>query len=480
VNGRDRPSATFGAVQIEAPSDLPAAPAPDEPVTAAPGPAGARAERAPVPPGTPATSDPAARDAATADLTARLARDAARRRPVAEGGAWVRECPDAVTAAGPGGRPAGPLDRVVVAVKDLVAVAGLPLGAGSRVRADAPPEPADAPVVAALRRAGAVVAGTVALHELAFGVTGINDEVGFPPLPRGRRDPGDPARIPGGSSSGSAVAVADGTCDLAVGTDTGGSVRIPAALCGVVGFKPAAPYPLAGVLPLAPTLDQVGFLAPSVAGVAAAHTAVTGEPPPPDRPRAGLRLGVEAGALAAADDPVATAVDAALRRLAAAGCELVDVAGWPDRSEILDVSTTIMFAEAAAVHRALLAGPAAALVGAPVAERFRVGAAIAEADYRRARSAGAGLAAQVRRALGAVDAVVGPTVPVVAPAVEAARTDDALPRRLVAETRLANVARLPVLTVPVPTDGLPVGLQVTAASDAAALAVGAAVAGALA
>jgi Asp-tRNA(Asn)/Glu-tRNA(Gln) amidotransferase A subunit family amidase len=444
--------------------DLPSAPAPtpDETVTTPARPAAAAAAAA--------APD---RSPSDVDLTEALDRTAGARRPVGEGGAWVRVRDEARAEAAARGRPAGPLERTIVAVKDLAAVRGLPLGAGSRARADAPVEVRDADVVRALRVAGAVIAGTVALHEMAFGVTGVNDEVGFPPNPH------DAGRVPGGSSSGSAVAVAEGTCDLAVGTDTGGSVRIPAALCGVVGFKPAGRYPLDGVLPLAPTLDQVGFLAPSVAQVAAAHQAFTGDPPPASRAigRAdGARIGVEAAALAAADGPVAAAVEAALRRLRDAGCQLVDV-DWPDRAEVLDVSTTIMFAEAAAVHRRLLDGPAASLLGAPVAARFRAGAAIGAEEYRAARSEASGrLTGHVHQVLQGVDAVVGPTVPIVAPTVEDARRDDALPRRLVAETRLANVARAPALTIPLPTAGLPVGLQVTAASDGDTLAIGSAIA----
>jgi Asp-tRNA(Asn)/Glu-tRNA(Gln) amidotransferase A subunit family amidase len=430
------------------PRGLATAPPPDRPVTA------------PVPAG-PSAGGPRA----DVDLTPALTQ---------RGGAWVALSPSAMGEAAAGGRPAGALERTVVAVKDLVAVAGLPLRAGSRVRSGAPAEPADAGVVRALRAAGAVVAGTVALHEMAFGVSGVNDEVGFPPNPH------DPQRVPGGSSSGSAVAVADGTCDLAVGTDTGGSVRIPAAFCGVVGFKPAAPYPLDGVLPLAPTLDQVGLLARTVAEVALAHQAVTGEPGlAPALRVAAPRIGVERAALEAADGEVAAAVEGALRAMRDAGWHLVDVE-WPDSAEILDVSTTIMFAEAAVVHRHLLDGPAGDLLGAPVAARFRAGATIGDDDYRAAREAADRLTADVRKTLATVDAVVGPTVPIVAPTIDAARTDDALPRRIVAETRLANVARTPALTVPVPTTSattaLPVGLQVAADTDAGTLAVGQAVA----
>jgi Asp-tRNA(Asn)/Glu-tRNA(Gln) amidotransferase A subunit family amidase len=443
---------------------LPAAPAPDETVTV----------NAMAGPSRPSTQGPWS----GVDLVDALEQGATRRRAVGEGGAWVALSPVAHDEAAAGGRPAGPLERTIVAVKDLVAVAGLPVGAGSRVRSGAPPEPADAGVVRALRAAGAVVAGTVALHEMAFGVSGVNDEVGFPPNLH------DPQRVPGGSSSGSAVAVADRTADLAVGTDTGGSVRIPAAFCGVVGFKPATPYPLEGVLPLAPTLDQVGFLARSVAEVALAHQAVTGEPTPAGR-NAPQRIGVERAALEAADGDVAAAVESALDKLQAAGWQLVDVE-WPDRAEVLEVSTTIMFAEAAAVHRHLLDRPAGDLLGVPVRARFETGAEIGDDDYRAALAAAKRITADVRKALTTVDAVVGPTVPIVAPTIDAARCDEALPRRIVAETRLANVARTPALTVPVPTvttvptAGLPVGLQVTADTDAATLATGQAIAALLA
>jgi Asp-tRNA(Asn)/Glu-tRNA(Gln) amidotransferase A subunit family amidase len=496
------------------------------------------------------------------DIVRHVRELAARARPVATGGPWVHRRPEGVLVAeaSEGGRPAGVLDTVVVAIKDLMAVAGLPLGAGSRTGADAPPEPADATVVAALRRAGAVVAGTVALHELAFGVSGVNDELGFPVHPE------DPTRIPGGSSSGSAVAVADGSADLAVGTDTGGSVRIPAALCGVVGFKPAfGTYPIGGVRPLAPSLDHVGLLARSVGEVARAHAALTGAgahptpgaattpgavampgavttsragpapgtagPGPGSTPgNAGptpgrLCLGVDRAGLAASSPEVRGAVDAALSTLAAAGCRLVEV-GWPDPDEVFEVSTAILFAEAAEVHRALMASPAADLLGAAVAARLRAGAEVTPERLAAARASVVRITAEARATLapvpgavptpggapapapvpGAVpapsgapvpsgaatpgpaadpgdpvrvDAVVGPTVALTAPSIEAARTDPDLARALVAGTRLANITGLPALTLPVPTAGLPVGLQVVAAGNEAALAIGAIVAATL-
>ena len=407
--------------------------------------------------------------------------EALRPRAVAEGGPWVALCPG-----GPPRppAPATPLAGVVVAVKDLIAVRGLARGAGSRTLEGAPPEAEDAPVVAAVRAAGGVVAGTVALHELAFGVSGINDEVGFP------ANPHDASRIPGGSSSGSAVAVADGSADLALGTDTGGSVRIPAALCGVVGFKPAyGVLPLARVLPLAPSLDHVGLLARSVGEVARAYAALTGVGPEPGAGERRLRLAVDRVALDAAEPTVRAAIDAALDALTGpspgGGIDLVDLAevtagaGWPSTDEAFDVSTTIMFAEAAQVHAALMASPAAARLGAPVAARLEAGAAIAAADLAAARERAARIAAGARATLGRVDAVVGPTVRITAPLIDDARRDPDLARVLVADTRLANVTGLPALTIPVPVaaGALPVGLQMQAGTDVTALAVGAAVAG---
>jgi len=360
---------------------------------------------------------------------------------------------------------AGRLDGVRLAVKDLVAVAGSPLRAGTRARADAPPEPRDAAIVARLRAAGAEVSGIVGLHEIAFGVSGINDQVGFPPNPH------DPTRIPGGSSSGSAVAVADGSCDLAIGTDTGGSIRIPAALCGVVGFKPTyGRYPTDGVLALSTTLDHVGLLGPTVAAVTAGHHALTGDH---SRSATPGRLGVDRTALAVADTPIAAAVDRVLAALSDAGWELVDVT-WPGRERVQEATTAIMFAEAAALHRALWEDHPDEL-GADVLARLRLGADVTAEAHRAALTEAEALRSEVAVVLDGVDAVVGPTVPVLAPTIDAARAEPTLPAVLVSNTRLANVVGTPAASVPVPSGTLPVGLQVLAATDSRTLAVAAAV-----
>src|SRR5256712_12024101 len=162
-------------------------------------------------------------------------------------------------------------EGTVVAVKDLVDVAGMVTTAGGVIL---PREPAaeDAPVVKRLRNAGCVVVGKTNLHEWAFGVTSTNPHYGAV------RNPHDVDRVPGGSSGGSAVAVAAGMCDWAVGSDTGGSIRIPASFCGVVGFKPEfGSIEIAGVIPLAHSLDTLGPLAPDIASAARAYFMMTGE-----------------------------------------------------------------------------------------------------------------------------------------------------------------------------------------------------------
>ncbi|MDN5930414.1 MAG: amidase, partial [Pseudonocardia sp.] len=177
----------------------------------------------------------------------------------------------------------GPLHGVAVGVKDLYDVAGLPTRAGSNVLADAPPATADSALVARLRQAGAVVVAKLHTHEFAYGPTG--DVAATGPA----CNPHDPTRITGGSSSGSAAAVAAGHVALALGTDTGASVRTPAALCGVVGLKPAyGALPVDGVFPLSETCDHVGFLTADAEGAALAWDALTG----PGEPAPATRVGV--------------------------------------------------------------------------------------------------------------------------------------------------------------------------------------------
>src|SRR5215467_55827 len=268
---------------------------------------------------------------------------------------------------------AGPGLRV--AVKDLIDMAGLPTTAGSRAVADrARPAAADAACLAGLRaaiaRGEARLAGKVNLHELAYGISGINRAFGTPVNPL------NPALVPGGSSSGSAVAVATGEGDVAYGSDTGGSIRIPAACCGVAGLKTTwGRIPLAGVRPLAPSLDTVGPMARDVAGLAAGMAllepgfAVSAGPP------------AAVGRVAMAADPViSAAVDAAL---AATGWRITPVV-LRGLDAAMNAAMTVLDAEAWESNAAL-ARSAPERIGRDVLQRLRAASEITPAALGRAR-----------------------------------------------------------------------------------------------
>src|SRR4051812_41416811 len=206
----------------------------------------------------------------------------------------ARATADAADARAKSGISLGPLDGVIVSIKDLFDVAGEPTRAGSRILADAPPPKTDAPIVRRLRAAGAVIVAKTNMTEFAFSGVGMNPHYGTP------GNPADRARVPGGSSSGAAVAAADGMCDIAIGTDTGGSTRIPAALCGIVGFKPSQwRVPTDGAFPLSYMLDSIGPLARNVADCAKADAVMAGEDfvPLEAVSLGALRLGVPQGLL---------------------------------------------------------------------------------------------------------------------------------------------------------------------------------------
>src|SRR3954451_7350834 len=195
---------------------------------------------------------------------------------------------DASDAMRKAGLVAGPLAGIPVSIKNLCDVAGETTLAGSKALQDAPPARQDAPVVARLRAAGAVIGGSTNMSEFAFSGVGANPHYGTP------GNPADRKRVPGGSSSGAAVSVVDRMAVAALGTDTGGSVRIPAAVCGIVGFKPTARrVPTTGAFPLSFSLDSIGPLATSVADCALADAVMAGIAPEPLRPASltGARLG---------------------------------------------------------------------------------------------------------------------------------------------------------------------------------------------
>src|SRR5690242_14694874 len=204
-------------------------------------------------------------------------------------GDTARKAADAQDRLRAAGYVASPLAGLPVSIKDLFDVAGEVTLAGSKALDDRPPATADAPVVARLRAAGAVLIGRTNMTEFAFSGIGINPHYGTPGNPFDRR------RIPGGSSSGAPISVVDGFAAVAIGTDTGGSVRIPAAFCGIVGFKPTQKrVPREGATPLSTTLDSIGPLGRSVACCAVTDAILAAEDPvvPPAHPVAGLRLGV--------------------------------------------------------------------------------------------------------------------------------------------------------------------------------------------
>jgi aspartyl-tRNA(Asn)/glutamyl-tRNA(Gln) amidotransferase subunit A len=340
--------------------------------------------------------------------------------------AAARAAADAADAARRAGtKPPSPLAGLPISIKDLFDVAGETTTAGSLVLADAPPAPRDATIVARLHQAGAAIVGRTTMTEFAFSGIGINPHYGTPRNPWERAQ----ARIPGGSSSGAAVSVTDRFALGAIGTDTGGSVRIPAALCGIVGFKPtAARVPRDGCVPLSTSLDSIGPLAASVAccivldRVLSAHE--VGAPLPPPTPAAAITLAVpRAILLDTLEPPVAAAFARALSRLSAAGCRLTDVAMGPLRH--VGVSGGIALAEAFAWHRDLLATRKAGY-DPFVAKQIEPGAAIDGPEYRALLDARRRLSAELHAITRLYTAVICPTVPIVAPPIADLLADEAV------------------------------------------------------
>ncbi|MFN8215297.1 MAG: amidase [Solirubrobacterales bacterium] len=363
----------------------------------------------------------------------------------------------------PAAREGAPLAGFTFAVKNMIAVAGVPSRLGSASAEDAAPEPADAPAVAALRAAGARYVGATGMHEVAFGLTGINHHDGT------ALNPWDPERLPGGSSSGSAVAVAEGSARVALGTDTGGSVRVPASLCGVAGFKPArGSYPIDGVFPLSPTLDHVGTFAAGVEDLIALHGVLAGEAvAPASAPPA---LAFDPAHLGQASAGARRALELARQRLAGAGAEPIAVE-IPPPARAFAVSTSILLPEAARVHeRTLREHPER--FGEDVRARLEDGAALPPDLYEEALAARTELRLATERALAGGLVAIGPAVGEVAPRLEAAG-DATIAARMAAHTRLGNVTGLPALSLPLPADGLPIGLQLVGLTDAAVLAAAA-------
>ncbi len=359
------------------------------------------------------------------------------------------------------GRYRGPLHGVPVSVKDLIDVAGIPTTAASRVPAGPPPA-ADAAAVGRLRAAGAILIGKCNLHEFAFGTTGEDSAFG-PTL-----HPLDPGRSPGGSSSGSAVSVAAGMAWTSIGTDTGGSIRIPAAACGLVGLKPTfGEVSCDGVVPLAPSLDHVGPLARCVADARLVLHAL--RPPAPVRPAAcdpvTRRLGCPRPFFLDELDPaVRETFDRAMERLRDAGWDLRDT---PIRhaEDTPAVCLHLVLAEAAAAHAHGLEHHAGSY-STDVRLRLELGRYVLGEDYVRAQRGRAVLAAAVDAALTGCDALVLPALALPAPrlgadAVEIDGRSAPLRPLMLRLTQLFNATGHPAISIPcgLTCGGLPCGLQ---------------------
>ncbi|MEO8525482.1 MAG: amidase [Caldimonas sp.] len=325
------------------------------------------------------------------------------------------------------GRESGPLAGLAVSLKDLFDVAGEVSRAGSTALADAAPAGRDAPAVARLRQAGAALIGRTNMSEFAFSGVGINPHHGTPVNPAcAALDP--TPRIPGGSTSGGATSVASGAAWAALGSDTGGSIRIPAALQGLVGFKSTARLvPRDGALPLSTSLDTVAAITRSVRDAIVLHevladrrVAVAG------KPVAALRLGVPRTLMLDGVDPtVGRAFEAALAALEQAGAQ-VERFDLPLLDEVaaLNASGGFAAAESWAWHRRLLAEHGADY-DPRVALRIRRGEAMSAADYIDLLAGRRAWIARMEAALAPWDALLSPTVPIVAPVLAPLLADDA-------------------------------------------------------
>jgi aspartyl-tRNA(Asn)/glutamyl-tRNA(Gln) amidotransferase subunit A len=379
-----------------------------------------------------------------------------------------------------------PVDGLPVSVKDLFDVAGDVTRAGSKLLAGAAPAAADAPAVARLRAAGAVIVGRTNMVEFAFGTTGLNPHYGTPKNPWDRKT----GRVPGGSSSGAAVAQADGMCVMALGSDTRGSIRQPAALCGVVGFKPTQQrVPRDGAFPLSFVLDSIGPLANTVACCAAYDSILAAEP---SQALAilgakGLRLLAPAGSLVEdLDTEVERAFEASLGRLAAAGAVIsrLPVPAFERQAEYFRYGG-FAGAEAYAIHRRWM--DRISEYDPRIGKRINMAKDLSAADYVDLLRLRRSYIAEVAAVLAPFDAFLMPTTPCIAPTIrEVDASDEDYFRwnmRILRNVGVVNFLDGCAVTLPCQGSGAaPVGLSVCgpALSDRHILAVARAVEGALA
>jgi aspartyl-tRNA(Asn)/glutamyl-tRNA(Gln) amidotransferase subunit A len=381
------------------------------------------------------------------------------------------------------GAAASPFSGIPISIKDLFDIAGDVTTAGSTVLGDAASAPRDAIAVARLKAAGFVPIGRTNMTEFAFSGLGINPHYGTPLNAYDRKT----GRIPGGSSSGAAVSVTDGMGYAALGTDTGGSCRIPAALCGLVGFKPTANrVPLDGAVPLSSSLDSIGPIAPSVACCAALDAVLSGEQPGdlPAFPLEGLRLAVpQTLVLDGVDATVGAAFAAALSRLSQTGARIVDIP-LRELGELPHINRLGGFgaAESYAFHRSLIERKHDQY-DPRVVSRILRGSEQSAADYIDLVHARADFIRRLGAIMAPYDALLMPTVPVIAPPLGAFDVQDTyrdINLLMLRNPTIANFIDGCSISIPCHRAGdAPVGLMLIGPSngDARLLAIAAAIEG---
>ena len=371
------------------------------------------------------------------------------------------------------GAPLPPLAGLAVSVKDLFDVAGFPTTAASRSRHDATAAATDCPAVARLRAAGAALVGHTNMTEFAFSGVGINPHHGTPPNPATAALDAEP-RVPGGSTSGGAVSVATGAAWAALGSDTGGSIRIPAALQGLVGFKGTAQrVPTEGVIPLSTTLDTACAITRSVRDAVLLHEVLSARRVVLDmRPLAAWRLALPRAVMLDAMEPaVAAAFERSVAALRAAGAQIAEI-DLPLLAEAASLQRGggLSAAESWAWHRQRLA-TREAQYDPRVALRIRRGEAIGAADYIDLLNERRAWIARMQSALAGIDALLSPTLPIVAPRIQPLIDDDdaffATNALLLRNPSLVNLLDGCALSLPCHRDGeWPVGLMVWGPQEA--------------
>ena len=372
---------------------------------------------------------------------------------------------DAADARAKAGVSLGPLDGTIVSIKDLFDVAGEVTRVGSKVFAEeGKPATADAPVVRRLRAGGAVIVAKTNMSEFAYTGIGANPHFGTP------GNPADRKRVPGGSSSGAAVAAADGMCEIAIGTDTGGSCRIPGALCGIVGYKPSRQrIPTTGAFPLSYSIDSIGPIARSVEACARADAVMANETYVPLEPVSlnGLRIGVVVGYLIEnLDETVDLKFSDAVARLNKAGAHISE-----EKLSLLDDMAQVNSkggvqpAEAFSIHRDLLSRRADA-IDPNVQVRLERARTVSAADYIDMVRERARLIRSMDDRIADVDVLAWPTTPMVAPTMQEVAAPDEFARKnamLLRNTVIVNFFDLCAISVPIPRGGgLPAGFMLVA------------------